>query len=254
MTTPQPTRAWVVGLDLAWGERNGDGVCLLKAEGTHAWVVESAHVFGDAALLAWLEARVPRDAPALLCLDAPVVCPNVAGSRPVDRLAQRMFARFHAGPHPANQARCGRVLRVVELLRARLGCEVGWELRGEGTRLLIEVFPHPALVRMLGLPRIVRYKRKPGRSAEFCRGEFARLQNLLRGWLADACPELGDLSALAALLSAPLDKPAEDRLDALVCALVGYWHWRHAGRRSEVLGDPETGFILLPAAPAAGAG
>ena len=242
-----------MGIDLAWGERNGDGLCLIDVGSTRARVVESAHLFGDAALLDWLERRLPADRAALLCLDAPVVCPNVTGSRPVDRLAQTLFARFHAGPHPANAARCGRVLRVVEALRARLGCgfpgATAAPLRPQ--RTLLEVFPHPAIVRMFELSRIVRYKRKPGRTAEFCRGEFRRLQELLRTWLATACPEFEPSETLAELLAAPLDKPAEDRLDALVCALVGYLHWRSRGEATEMIGDIETGFMLLPKATAA---
>ena len=30
------------------------------------------------------------------------------------------------------------------------------------------------------------------------------------------------------------------------CALIGMWHWMHRGKRSEVIGDRKTGFILLP--------
>ena len=240
----------VVGIDLAWGERNGDGLCLIDADPSHARVTVSAHTFGDAALLEWLEQHLRVDRPALLCLDAPVVCPNATGSRPVDRLAQTLFARFHAGPHPANQARCARVLRVVELLRERLGFRVGWRLdnaeNGTPARAVIEVFPHPAIVRMFELPHIVRYKRKPGRSVEFCRGEFRHLQALVRHWLPVHCPELSRSETLDELLAVPLNKPAEDRLDALICALVGYRHWRRRGGASEVIGDLETGFIVLP--------
>ena len=28
--------------------------------------------------------------------------------------------------------------------------------------------------------------------------------------------------------------------------LTGMWHWKHRGKRSEVIGDRNTGFILLP--------
>ena len=102
-------------------------------------------------------------------------------------------------------------------------------------------------IRLLGLERIVKYKRGPVAAR---RAEFARLQGLLRGCLRTrfAPGEWEETPALATVLAAPWTKPAEDRLDALICALIGYHHWRHAGTRSEVLGDLETGFILLPAA------
>lgn len=235
---------------MAWGERNGDGLCLVRASRPTAntWraeTVESAHVFGDGALFDWIETRLPPAAgPSLLLFDAPVVCPNESGSRPVDRLTTARFGRFHAGPHPANATRCGRPLRLARALEAR-GATVGWQL-GSAGRLLVEVFPHPATIRLFGLERIVKYKRGPVAAR---RGEFARLQGLLRECLRTrfAPGEWVETPALAAVLSAPWTKPAEDRLDALLCALVGYHHWRHDGQRSEVLGDLETGFILVPA-------
>ncbi len=244
----------IAGIDLAWGERNGDGLCLLHAQeaggGYRAEVAECAHVFGDAALLDWVETRLPPAAGrSLLLFDAPVVCPNATGSRPVDRLTTSRFGRFHAGPHPANSTRCGRPLRLVRALEER-GGTVGWRL-GSADRLLAEVFPHPATVRLLGLDRIVKYKRGPVAARRL---EFTRLQNLLRRCLRTrfASDEWPETPALTAVLAAPWTKPAEDRLDAFVCALIGYHHWRHAGRRSEVLGDLETGFILLPAADGVG--
>ena len=241
----------IAGVDLAWGERNGDGLCLVHASRPSAdtWraeTVESAHVFGDAALFDWIETRLPPAAgPAALLFDAPVVCPNATGSRPVDRLTTARFGR----PHPANTARCVRPLRLARELQAR-GAAVGWQIPAAG-RLLVEVFPHPATVRLFGLERIVKYKRGPVAAR---RAEFARLQGLLRECLQTrfAPGEWVDTPTLDAILSAPWTKPAEDRLDALLCALVGYHHWRHGGRRSEVLGDLETGFILVPAEDEAG--
>ncbi len=48
------------------------------------------------------------------------------------------------------------------------------------------------------------------------------------------------------LLRQKLSKPAVDRTDAIFCALIGMWHWMHRGKRSEVIGDRKSGFILLP--------
>ena len=41
-------------------------------------------------------------------------------------------------------------------------------------------------------------------------------------------------------------KDNEDQMDALICGLMGYWHWIHNGEKTEVLGDKDTGFILVP--------
>lgn len=235
----------IVGLDLAWGERNGDGVCLLAATDTDARVLETAHVFGDAALLDWLSTRLPpAPAPAMLLFDAPLLCPNATGSRPVDRLTHTLFGRFHAGAHPANAVRCPRPLRLAALVQEKLGFTVGWQ-NPRAARLAVETFPHPAMVRWLALARIVKYKRGPVVAR---RGEFARLQGLLRTCLSARFPGLAETPVLRETLSARWTKPAEDRLDAFVCALIGYQHWRDDGARSQTIGDDRTGFILLPAA------
>lgn len=247
-STPRhpPLPGCIVGIDLAWGERNGDGLCWLEAApGGGARVVETAHVFGDEALFQWLTERMPpAPAPAMLLFDAPLICPNATGSRPADRLAQLMFRKFHAGPHPANAGRCGRPLRLAAAMVARFGCTIGW--RGARTaRLAVEVFPHPATVRWFGLERIVKYKRGPIAAR---RAEFARLQGLVRAFLPGHFPGLAESAALEETLTVPWTKPNEDRLDAVLCALVGYQHWRDDGRTSEILGDEITGFIVVPTA------
>ena len=240
---PCPRRWAVAGLDLAWGERRPDGLCLLRGEGKRVVEVRHALTRGDAALLAWLREQVPSGVPLLLCLDAPVVCPNRTGARPVDRLTHRIFHRVQAAAHPANRALCVRPLRIVRRLqRAGFSIATDWP---STRRALVEVFPHPATVRWFGLSCTIKYKRGPVADR---RREFARLQRLLRRWLGATAPEILREPATAALLRTPWTKDIEDQTDALLGALVGR-QWAVAGRRSlEVLGDHRTGFIVVPQA------
>lgn len=230
----------LVGIDLAWGERNPDGVCLVRGSRRAAAICETALVRGDDELLAWIAERT-GGAPALLTVDAPLVIPNATGTRPVDRETHRRFHAQHAACHPANSAKCPRPLRLVRRLRAR-GWHVGWDL-ARHQRVVAEVYPHPAIVRLLGLERIIKYKRGPVAAR---RAEFARLQDGLRKLLATRFPALTPAPAIRKLLREPWSKPVEDRTDALVCAIIGYLHWQARGRHSEVMGDRQTGFILLP--------
>jgi len=182
-------------------------------------------------------------------VDAPIVCPNRTGTRPVDRLTHRMFHREHAACHPANLMRCPRPPRVARILQ-RNGFRVGWETLAGG-RWVAEVYPHPAMVRMFGLPRIIKYKK--GSVAER-RKEFQRLQGLMRKLMKRRFPGLKLNQETRSLLRQKWSKPVEDRTDALFCALIGMWHWMHRGKRSEVIGDRKTGFILLPEERAARGG
>ena len=238
---PLPRRWAVIGLDLAWGERRPDGLCLLRGQGRRIVEVRHALTRGEAELLGWIRTHTDPEEPLLLCLDAPVVCPNRTGARPVDRLTHRLFHREQAAAHPANCALCARPLRVVRRLqRARFSIATDWPTT---RRALFEVFPHPATVRWFGLARTIKYKRGPVAAR---RREFARLQRLLRSWLAEEAPEILRTAATGALLRAPWTKDLEDQTDALLCALVGRQGAIHGRRSLEVLGDLRTGFIVLP--------
>lgn len=119
-------------------------------------------------------------------------------------------------------------------------------------RRQLEVYPHPALVHLLNLQRIIKYKR--GRASERAKG-LAELQGYLRRLLPELTPPVDcDGEAARSLLERPAElrglgrKRLEDRLDAIVCAVVGLLHWWHGGHPYwiEVPGDLETGFIVVP--------
>lgn len=236
------------------GENKPDGVCFLRYRraSREAWVDGFAYPQGDDALMVAIAEVLPQANPAFLAIDAPIVCPNLSGARPVDVQMSRLFHREHAGCHSANATRCPRPPRILSRLMSE-GFSAGWDFaaaRRESVatsslplRLAAEVYPHPAMVRLLRLSRIVKYKK--GRMTER-RAEFARLQSALVGLLATEFSFLELNDEARSLLAARWSKSAEDRLDAFFCALIGLWHLHHRGRRSQVVGDVATGFILLP--------
>jgi predicted RNase H-like nuclease len=235
-------RVRIAGIDLAWGERRPDGVCSLDVDRRGARVVDVGLVHGDDALLQWLDAHVGGGG-ALLMIDAPIVCPNPTGSRPVDRLTHVHFGRMKCGCYPANSTKCPRPIRLARRLRGQ-GYAVGWALDASAPRLLVEVYPHPAMVRLFGLRERVPYKKGPVQAR---RRQFRRLQRLIRACLERHFPRLRTGDAVGRLLAAPWKKDVEDQVDGFFCALIGYWHWLHRGARSQVLGDRKHGFILFPA-------
>jgi predicted RNase H-like nuclease len=231
----------IIGIDLAWGEKKSDGVCFIHMQKKRARVLGFAYPRGDDELLECLQAKLNESRGALITIDGPIICPNKTGTRPVDRLTHRMFHREHAACHPANSTKCPRPPRVLRKLK-KIGFTPGWKI-SPGMKTTAEVYPHPAMVRLFKLPRIVKYK-KGGVANR--RREFRRLQFLLRELLRSEFAFLRLNAETQALLREPWSKPVEDRTDALFCALIGLWHMRYKGKRSEVIGDLTTGFILLP--------
>ena len=236
-----PRRWAVAGIDLAWGERRPDGICLLHGEAKRVVGLSHALTHGDDALLDYLHTHLAPDVRTLLCLDAPVVCPNRRGARPVDRLTHRIFHRVQAAAHPANRVLAARPLRVVRRLQ-RAGYDISTDWPAT-PRALVEVYPHPATVRWFGLDRTINYKRGPVAAR---RRAFARLRSLLRRWLENCAPEIAQHRPTAALLRTPWTKNGEDMTDALLCAMIG-WQWAVRGRHTlEILGDRRSGFIVVP--------
>lgn len=227
----------VLGVDLAWGEKNPDGVCAISLSSSGGSVLDCRLVRGDVELLQWVK-MWEGDGSALIAIDAPIVCPNTSGARPVDGLTHRHFGKFYAGCHPANSLRCPRPPRICRAL-AKNGFAVGWK----GSRVVAEVYPHPAMVRLFGLDQRIPYKRGPVVER---RRMFGILQSHLHKFLLQHFPFLAEDREVQRLLQEPWTKAVEDQTDALFCSLIGVWHRLHDGRKTQVLGDTETGFLLVP--------
>jgi predicted RNase H-like nuclease len=238
-----------VGVDLAWSS----GVTGLAAVDAGGGLIAVTRRRTDAEILDW---RRPRTAGACLVgIDAPIVVRNATGSRDCEKLTGRYFGRYGASCHPANTShpafRGGT--RALRLTR-ELG--LGTDPAGSAGRRAIEVYPHPAIVMLFGLPMIVRYKNKPGRGLEFLRAETQRLLGLIEGLADDpvplrvqACPAwreirhgVGEATTKAALAR------LQDSIDAVVCAyIVSLAH--RCPDRVRILGTTSDGSILTPVTP-----
>lgn len=183
-----------------------------------------------------------------MAIDAPIIAPNPPGTaREADRLMTRHFGRYHAGVYPANRKVCARPVRLSRKL-ARLGFSPDpWLNPGESIRRQIEVFPHSSLVALLGLRRIIKYKKGPVAARRLGLRELQRA--LCR--LAELDPPLASSPAFAALVSTRPSgravrglKRLEDELDAAFLAYVAAFYWRWGLRRCVVLGDLSGGYIL----------
>ncbi len=228
------------GLDLAWGERNSDGVCLLEGHPDKVRCRYLGLVQGDDELIHLFD-EIPATTGILLALDAPVVCQNEEGSRPVDRFTHQLFHQEHGGAHPSNRKLCARPLRLVDKLQ-QIGFQIGVEAPWH-RRQIMETFPHPCTIRWFDRDIIFKYKKGP---VEQQRLEFAALQRSIRSLLRSRLPRLAEQVEIIALLNQPWSKPVEDQTDALMCALLAYDHWYAQGKMTEVLGDLDTGFIVIP--------
>ncbi len=249
-----------VGLDLAWGERARSGVAVLDGAGA---LLRSGTAISDDDI-ADLLGTASSDA-AVVAIDAPLLVPNPTGRRTCEASVARAFARFHAGPHPSNR---GMPAFRDGTRGARLGRRLGWRIHGDpdGTSpdgpeaagsdapLAIEVYPHPAMVALFGLSRVLPYKARPGRSL----ATRQRALLTVMAELEDACgatlrldrvDRWHELMTTVTAASRPVElKRAEDEVDAVLCAYLA-WLWGTAPDRLVCHGDGSDGYIVTPPAP-----
>ncbi|MBN3957727.1 DUF429 domain-containing protein [Nostoc sp. NMS8] len=244
-----------IGIDLGWRSQPS-GLCCLEWIDGQLQLLDLDRKDAIADILTWIDCTVKLDEPAIIAVDAPTLIPNASGSRLPDKLSHKYFGKYHAGCYPANQ----------NLPFADRTINFGLELESRGYlhaptiepqklgRYQIEVFPHPAIVNLFNLERILKYKK--GRLSDR-RLELIKLQNYLLDILPLFSPPLrlcGSLQqfpdASTFLLKIPTTgaalKATEDKLDSLVCAYIAAYWWYWGEERNLVLGDRTTGYIVIP--------
>ncbi|MEH2349496.1 MAG: DUF429 domain-containing protein [Nostoc sp.] len=238
-----------IGIDLGWRSQPS-GLCCLEWIDGQLQLLDLDRKEAIADILTWIDQSVQPDEPAIIAVDAPTLIPNATGSRLPDKLSHKYFGKYHAGCYPANQ----------NLPFADRTINFGLELESRGfahaptiepqklSRYQIEVFPHPAIVNLFNLERILKYKK--GRLSDR-RLELIKLQNYLLNILPSLSPSLRTLRLCG---SFPLEIPTtgaalkatEDQLDSLICAYIGAYWWYWGEERNLVLGDRTTGYIIIP--------
>ena len=236
----------VLGIDAAWTATRPSGVALAVRQAGRWMLRAVAPSYAHFLALAHGEAldRVPTGAVphvaalldaaqrlaggpvGLVAIDMPLALTPIVARRPSDNAIARAFGAWHCATHSPSAERPGE---LSDALREGFAA-AGYPLRTGDARAggLIEVYPHPALVRLAGGTRRLPYKAGnsakywPGESLAVRRGllhaEWRRIAALLAtrfDGLADHLPPLADRPTGVAA------KAHEDMLDAIVCAWVG---------------------------------
>ncbi len=242
----------VLGIDAAWTVDAPSGVALLHGKG-RAWSVvavapsyEAFLSLGRGESIDWQAGKLRGSAPeptALLAaaraltpapvrvvaVDMPLATVPFTTRRAADTAISRAFATRGCSTHSPTAARPGRL--AADLMHAldAAGLPLATAAhRPDGSPRSLEVYPHTALLALLGCDYRVPYKVSragrywPGSSVaqriRKLRAEFARIHAALEdvvGPLGFELPSARRVRTLAAL------KRYEDALDALVCAWVG---------------------------------
>lgn len=246
-------RTTFIGIDFAWqSERNATGIAVARDCDARAEVVDIASpVRGLDDVVAIIERHATQH--TVVAVDAPLIIRNKAGRRRCETEISQRFGAKHASAHSSNLSlypdpRTHELVRRLEEIGFRH--DVPRERHACG-RWFFEVYPHPAHIVVFGLETILKYKAKSRRPRSLRLSEFARLHALLIS-LEHRDPPLAP-GAAAFLASTDLQtlrgqglKNHEDAIDAWFCAYLALHAWYWGAERNEVVGDFESGYVVLP--------
>ncbi|MBS1180587.1 MAG: hypothetical protein H6Q99_467 [Proteobacteria bacterium] len=233
-----PPETVVLGIDAAWTAANPSGVALAaKIDGVWRLVTVASsfsefikHIGGGEApsptALIAAATRLAGRAPDLIAVDMPMMDAPILARRAADNAVNRAYAGRGAGTHSPTGSRPGAVGRALE---AELSV-VGYPLATLDIRppCRIEIYPHPALIELLGTTYRLPYK--AGNTGKYWRGLplAERRIRLFKVWATIVAALDGVMAGTAALLPLPPTdargrrlKAFEDCLDAVVAAHAG---------------------------------
>lgn len=269
---------FILGIDAAWTLHRPSGVALLELPkrgkpllhrccrsyeefcakaGVHnrAWQRPARGTSPAIAELLHVCETMTGKLPSIIALDIPLSYRHIKRRRPCDNAVTAAYVARGAGTHSPTADRPGRISKILfEQMSA-----AGYMLKtndgrriASASRYFIEVYPHPAIIELLQLPKRLAYKTSrvtqywPALAPQERRFALARNLNKLREALSYEIKGVRDFipNARALLKYEKLSvlKGMEDALDAVVCAWVGARFWRG---KANAYGD-ETAAIWAP--------
>ncbi|HET8541006.1 MAG TPA: DUF429 domain-containing protein [Anaeromyxobacter sp.] len=268
----------VLGIDAAWTAGQPSGVALVVERGggwacagvapCYAEFLRLAEAGGadwaapaiaggeaDSALLLAAAARIaPGVDVVVVAVDMPLARGPVVCRREADDAIARTFGARGCGTHSPTERRPGPIADRLHRSFARRGFALA-TAAARGGRSLVEVFPHTALLALLGSAYRVPYK--AARAGRYWpdASPLERRERLLREWrrILRALRSRIDGIDLPLPRAAPPHgrmKRYEDALDALLCAWVGI---EFLEGRALPYGDPDAA-VWTPGAPTRGGG
>jgi predicted RNase H-like nuclease len=188
----------------------------------------------------------------LIGVDQPLIVPNLAGCRPVERAFQPLMGKMRSAILPANRGRFGMfddgapIRSFIKRLQAPL--DPIQAINATKERFAFEIYPAGAL---LGLfPEFIDRGRCPKYNPKN-RKNFSLIDwNMVCTLVGQHGKEFGILGfAEWCREHADMPRPRkadQDCLDAAICVLVTFTWWKFGLERSLMVGDLDTGYIVTP--------
>ncbi|MDT4968770.1 MAG: hypothetical protein QOJ64_3507 [Acidobacteriota bacterium] len=242
-----------IGIDLAWkSQRNPTGVAVLKGDRRGALLELTDSLAAKDSVAEFVSTRAT--ASTVIAIDAPLIIGNQTGQRECETAISKRYGARDASCHTTNLSlyRDASSVALTAQLVTQGFRHVDPNASEQQDRIMMEVYPHAAMVELWNLKKIIKYKKG---SPEVKREGLKRLRRHMIGLCNDQPPLLctGELMGLLGkslndLVGRSLKK-YEDQLDALICAYLAYYFWYWDWEKNEMYGDIKSGYIVNPRLP-----
>jgi predicted RNase H-like nuclease len=211
-----------IGIDLAWGEKNPSGFCVLQYNNKGLKLLDVKLLLTLTEILE--EISKYQDSKVCIGVDAPLLIPNESGNREIEKEFNKDFSSHKISMLPVNQKimqKYSPSIRSQKLYEALY--QKGYRRNKDAKKSIFEVYPHATIAVCFNQYNILPYKRKKGRSVLFIKEQLTRYQGFLQKVLLKH-PFLQE--EIKNLRGASL-KAYEDQLDAISSAYTLFYIQSH---------------------------
>lgn len=247
-----------IGFDSAWTDkpRAPGAICAMVFEDGRPIEFHEPRLASFAQALEFIAQVRSPDGLTLVALDQPTIVPNSVSLRPVERVVASLVSWLGGGVQPSNTSKRGMFCNdapIWPFLAALGAVELPEEARTARDGLyLMEVFPALALPSFSPefFGRLAAPRYNPKNRSKFRHSDWVRVAQAAAVQFEQFGADKGASWCREQAESLKPSKADQDRLDAMLCLLVGMT-WRMRPRSASMLvGDLAEGYMVFPASQA----
>lgn len=212
------TSSIYIGIDLAWGEKNLSGFCVMDASSKKLKILDIKLLKSIDEIV--FEILKYKDFNVYVGVDAALVVSNESGNRDVEKEFNKDFSHYKISMLPANKKILSKYspnLRTLELYKKL--ASFGFDMDYSSKNVIYEVYTHSTIAMCFNNHKIIPYKRKKGRDTQFIKQQLGIYRDYLKKEFASHEIFKTDIAEL----KGKMVKDFEDKLDAITCAYSIYY-------------------------------
>ncbi len=207
-----------IGIDLAWGEKNPSGFCVLELQNKKLYIKEITLLNSLDDIINHINLYSSNK--VYIGVDAPLLIPNESGNREIEKKFNKEFSKYKIAMLPVNRKLLSKFspnIRSEELYKRLNKLEFIRDYSCD--KVIFEVYPHSTIAVCFNDYKILPYKRKKGRNTEFIREQLKVYALYLRKVIEKNDFFYEDIDSLKGKSL----KDYEDKLDAITSAYTMYY-------------------------------